>query len=40
MREEFLTGFPTLPRDLALEALEEASVSPMEHCRLRLSIDG
>ncbi len=29
--EEFLKGFPTVSRDLALEALEEARVLPMAH---------
>jgi len=29
---EFLNGFPTVPRDLALEALEEARVLLMAHC--------
>ncbi len=30
--EEFLTGFPTVSRDLALAALEEARVLLMAHC--------
>ena len=30
--QEFLKGFPTVPRDLALEALEEARALPMAHC--------
>ncbi len=30
--EEFLKGFPTVSRDLALEALEEARVLLMAHC--------
>jgi len=30
--EEFLNGFPTVPRDLVLEALEEARVLLMAHC--------
>ena len=29
--QEFLKGFPTVSRDLALEALEEARVLPMAH---------
>jgi uncharacterized protein (DUF433 family) len=30
--EEFLKGFPTVSRDLALAALEEARVLLMAHC--------
>jgi hypothetical protein len=30
--EEFLKGFPTFSRDLALAALEEARVLLMAHC--------
>jgi uncharacterized protein (DUF433 family) len=30
--EEFLKGFPTVSRDLALEALEEAKALLMAHC--------
>jgi len=30
--EEFLKGFPTVSRDLALAALEEAKVLLMAHC--------
>ncbi len=30
--EEFLKGFPTVPHELALEALEEASALLLAHC--------
>jgi uncharacterized protein (DUF433 family) len=32
--EDFLTGFPTVPRTLAGEALEEAKLLLLAHCRL------
>jgi uncharacterized protein (DUF433 family) len=30
--EDFLSGFPTVPRALALEALEEARLLLLAHC--------
>ncbi len=30
--EDFLTGFPTVPRQLALDALEEAKQLLLAHC--------
>jgi uncharacterized protein (DUF433 family) len=30
--EEFLNGFPTVPRALALDALEEARILLLTHC--------
>ena len=30
--EEFLSGFPTIPRELALQALEEARSLLLAHC--------
>ena len=30
--EEFLNGFPTVPRGLALDALEEARISLLTSC--------
>jgi uncharacterized protein (DUF433 family) len=30
--EEFLSGFPTVPRAVALDALEEARVLLLAHC--------
>jgi uncharacterized protein (DUF433 family) len=30
--DDFLTGFPTVPRELALDALEEAKSLLLAHC--------
>jgi uncharacterized protein (DUF433 family) len=36
--EDFLEGFPTVPRSLALEALEEARILLLMNCRVSESL--